>query len=358
MSILTLGAAGDIVVRERLYAGDALIDEGYGETLAYLRQSDLVWGSCEVQFAHHGYRSDAPIAYLVDPAVAGDLGRAGFGLMTVATNHTCDFGPDAFLETLDHLHAAGVGTVGGGKDLTAALVPDQRGINGCRLGTIAVSCLLPPDYAATETRPGIAPLAIEQWPEIHPVLLATEPGAPMRMRSRVRESDLARLRGQIASLRPLVDVLIVSVHWGYGRGDPLAEYQRPLGQALIDAGADMVLGNHAHSPAGIETYRGKPILYSLGNHIAQQDWDNATPDQKAIFSQIDPWSLVCRIGIGKGGIETIEFRATECNRNGMPVLIQEPARALPVLDRFDRLSRGMGTEAEIEGLRLTARFAR
>jgi len=176
------------------------------------------------------------------------------------------------------------------------------------------------------------------------------------MRSRVRESDLARLRGQIASLRPEVDVLIVSVHWGYGRGDPLAEYQRPLGQALIDAGADMILGNHAHSPAGVETYRGKPILYSLGNHIAQQDWDNATPDQKMIFSQIDPWSLVCRIGIGQGGVETIEFRATECNRSGMPVLIQEPARALPVLERFDRLSRGMGTQAEIDGLNLTVRF--
>lgn len=357
MAGFVLGAAGDIVVRKRLYAGDRLVDEGYEATLAYLRKSDLVWGSCEVQFAHRGYRSDAPIAYLVDPAVAGDLGRAGFGLMTVATNHTCDFGPDAFLETLAHLRAAGVATVGGGETLAASLRPDLRDINGCKVGTIAVSCLLPPDYAATEARPGIAPLAVEQWQDIHPIMLATEPGAPMPMHSRVNEPHLTRLRQQIAQLRPQLDILIVSVHWGYGRGEPLAEYQRPLGHALIDAGADMVLGNHAHSPAGVETYRGKPILYSLGNHIAQQDWDNATPDQQAIFSQIDPWSLVCRMSIDKGGVNAIEFRATECNRAGMPGLIQDSERALPVFERFQRLSSGMGTEMQADGPVLTARFS-
>lgn len=352
-----LGAAGDIVVRNRIFGDCGAIDRDYQETLSYLRASDLVWGSCEVQFAGRGYRSDAPIAYLVDPVVAGDLGRAGFGLLTVATNHTCDYGPDAFLETLRHLHEAGVSTVGGGVDLDASFSPDIRKIDGITIGTLAVSCLLPPDYAATETRPGIAPLAIEQWPELHPILLATEPGAPMRMRSRVSPSHLDRFREAIANLRPCVEVLIVSVHWGYGRGDPLAEYQRPLGHALIDAGADMVLGNHAHSPAGLETYRGKPILYSLGNHIAQQDWDNATPDQQAIFSQIDPWSLVCRINIDRNGISAIEFRATQCNEGGFPSLIKEPSLAQPVFERFLRLAASENTKFEISGASLMASFA-
>ncbi|MGO4403582.1 CapA family protein [Bosea sp. RAF48] len=351
-----LGAVGDIVVRSRIYADGEAIDRDYQETLSYLRESDLVWGACEVQFASRGYRSDAPIAYLVDPAVAGDLGRAGFGLLTVATNHTCDFGPDAFLETIRHLNEAGVSTVGGGVSLDASFEPDIREMGDCRIGTLAVSCLLPPDYAATETRPGIAPLAIEQWPEIHPILLATEPGAPMRMRSKVSAGHLDRLRDAIANLRPHVDVLIVSVHWGYGRGDPLAEYQRPLGHALIDAGADMVLGNHAHSPAGLETYQGKPILYSLGNHIAQQDWDNATPDQQVIFSQIDPWSLVSRIHIDSGGISAIEFRATECNKAGFPALLKEPSRALPIFERFLRLAASENTKFEISGASLMASF--
>ncbi|CAH1665934.1 CapA family protein [Chelatococcus asaccharovorans] len=354
---LVLAAAGDIVVRHRLFDERGALHPQYGDTLDYLSQSDLVWGSCEVQFARQGYRSDAPIAYLADPAIAGDLGRAGFGIMTVATNHTCDFGPAAFLETLDHLRTAGITPVGGGRTVAEAMAPHVTVIAGRRIGFLAVSCLLPPDYAATETRPGIAPLRVDQWAEFHPILLATEPGAPLAMRSRVRPEDVERLVEAIRALRPDVDHLIASVHWGYGRGDPQAEYQRPLGHAIIDAGADMVLGNHPHSPAGLETYRGRPILYSLGNHIAQQDWVNATPVQREIFTQIDPWSLVSRIAFGAAGVESIEFRATACDAQGMPNLITSEEAARPILDRFRRLSGTMGTDIEIDGPRAVARFA-
>ncbi|MBR1218265.1 CapA family protein [Bradyrhizobium sp. U87765 SZCCT0131] len=352
-----LAAAGDIVIRHRLFSEGAIAYPGYESTLGYLRRSDLVWGSCEVQFARKGYRTDAPIAYLSDPAIAGDLGRAGFEIMTVATNHTCDFGPEAFLETLEHLRDAGITPVGGGRTVNEAMAPVVRDVAGRRIGFLAVSCLLPPDYAATDQRPGIAPLRVDQWAEFHPVMLATEPGAPLKMRSRIQTEDLETLVNAIRKLRPDVDYLVVSVHWGYGRGDTQAEYQRPLGHAIIDAGADLVLGNHPHSPAGLETYRGRPILYSLGNHVAQQDWANATPVQKEIFSQIDPWSLVCRIEFSQGGVRSIEFCATECDAEGMPNLITSKDASRPVLERFRRMSANMGTAMEIEGHCAIARFA-
>ncbi|UAX95887.1 CapA family protein [Ensifer adhaerens] len=343
-------------MRDRLYKNGVPVHRDYEKTMAYLRAGDVVWGSCEVQFSTAGHRTDAPIAYLVDPAVAEDLGRAGFNLMTVATNHTRDFGIGAFLDTISHLDRAGIATVGGGQDLAAAQAPRIVEVGGTKLGIIAVSCLLPPDYAAMADRPGISPVRVEQWPEIHPVLLATEPGAPMKMRSRAVPEDVQQLIGQIERLRPNVDVLIVSVHWGYGRGNPRAEYQQPLGHALIEAGADMILGNHPHSPAGIETYRGKPILYSLGNHIAQQDWVNATPVQKDIFSQIDPWSMVCSISIEDGRIAQMEFRATQCNSEGMPVLIDDEEEAAPVLSDFQHLSATLGTEMLIDGARMVCHF--
>ena len=354
-SKIIFSAAGDIVLRNRLYVDGNPVSAGYEKTLHYLRQANLVWASCEVQFSTKGYRTDAPIAYLVDPNVAADLGKAGFSL-TVATNHTRDFGPEAFMDTISHLNQAGIATVGGGKDLSAAQAPHVVQIGETKLGVIAVSCLLPPDYAATESRPGIAPIRITQWPEINPVLLATEPGAPMKMHSRALAEDVAVLIAQIKSLRSQVDVLVVSVHWGFGRGNPKAEYQQPLGHAIIDAGADIVLGNHPHSPAGIETYKGKPILYSLGNHIAQQDWDNATPVQKDIFSQIDPWSMVCSIVLDNSEIREIEFRATHCDRDGMPVLIDDADVAAPVFADFKRLSAEMHTETVVDGVRAVCRF--
>ncbi|WP_157136496.1 CapA family protein [Sagittula stellata] len=348
MKTRVMTAAGDIVIRQRLYQDGVPVQPDYERTLDFLREGDVRWASCEVQFARSGFRTDAPIAYLVAPEVAGDLGVAGFDLMTVATNHTWDYGPDAFLESLGHLQEAGVTTVGGGPDIASANTPVIRDLDGLTLGVLAVSCLLPPYYAARDDRPGIAPVRVDQWQELHPILQATEPGAPIPMRSRVDPADADALMDRIAALRPQVDVLIVSVHWGYGTGSPLAEYQRPFGHRIIEAGADMVLGNHAHSPAGLETHLGKPILYSLGNHIAQQDWDNATPVQAEIFRAIDPWSTICRIEMSKSGIEGIEFRATECGRDGMPILIDDSAKAGAVLHRLQELSRGFGTEITVE----------
>ena len=347
---VTMTAAGDIVVRHRLYAGEAPVNPEYETTLNYLRAGDLCWASCEVQFARSGFRTDAPIAYLVDPGVAADLGRAGFEVMTVATNHTCDFGPDAFMESLGHMRRAGIAPVGGGRNLEEAFDPFLCERNGVRIGILAVSCLVPPDYAALESRPGIAPARVEQWQELHPILLATEPGAPIPMRSRVMPGDQSEFLKRVEALRSTVDVLIASVHWGYGRGSPLAEYQRPFGHAIIDAGADLVLGNHSHSPAGVEMYRGKPIIYSLGNHIAQQDRENATEVQREIFSHIDPWSMVCSIQLTRSGVQQISFRATETNQAGMPILLEDPSRSEPVLRAFAEISGVLGTDLQIDGL--------
>lgn len=351
-----LAAAGDIVIRRRLFGGQDF-DRGYEQTNAWLREGDLIWGSCEVQFSNRGYRSDAPIAYRVDAEVARDLGRAGFNLMTVATNHTCDFGEPAFLDTLDNLTKAGITAVGGGKDLSQAMAPVIREVHGLRVGVLAVSCLVPPDYAATSDRPGIAPVRIEQSVDFNPLFMLIEPGAPLRVRSRANDQDQARLTDAVTALRKEVDFVMVSVHWGYGKGEVLAEYQQPLAHAIIDAGADLIMGNHTHSPGALEVYEGKPIIYSLGNHIAQQAWDEATPLQKEIYATIDPWSVVAQCILRPHHVEEIRFRATRCDRViGLPTLVNDPAEAFPVLERLQRISTQFGTSMVIEGAQARALF--
>ncbi|MDV8009499.1 CapA family protein [Rhodococcus sp. IEGM 1318] len=354
----TLSAAGDLVVRERLVeANENVADAGYAATMKYLNEADVTFGSCEVQFTDRGYRTDSPIAYQVDPEVAHDLGRIGFDVLTVATNHTCDFGEVAFVDTLTNLRKSGITPVGGGNNLDEAMQPVITRVGDLAVGILAVSCLVPPDYSATSTRPGIAPIRIDQSIDFDPLLMIIEPGAPLSMRSSAREQDVDRLRSAIVDLRSHVDFVLVSVHFGYGRGDVLAEYQRPLAHAIVEAGADLVLGNHTHSPGPIEIHNGVPIVYSLGNHIAQQDWQGANASQQAIFSAIDEWSVVARFSLEPHHVRGIELAATYCDRStGLPALVTAGAQAEAVFSRIERLSAPWGTKLTTFGDRATVQL--
>jgi poly-gamma-glutamate capsule biosynthesis protein CapA/YwtB (metallophosphatase superfamily) len=342
-----LAAAGDIVIRNRLFGEGAVRSDGYDALMAHMKRADLVWGSCEVQFSRRGFRTDSTIAYLVDPEVGRDLGRAGYEIMTVATNHTWDYGPDAFLDTLVYLREGGVEPVGGGEKPKDAWAPFVRTINGIRVGILAVSCLVPPYYAVLDDRPGIAAVRIRQFAALDPIGMMIEPGGPIPVESMAEEDDVVKLESAIAALRPDVDVLIVSIHWGYGRGTPLATYQRPLAQRVVAAGADFILGNHGHSPTAIEIIGGKPVIYSLGNHVAQQDRINATPRQREIFAHIDPWSVIADIEIQRDGVRSIALRPTACAADGLPVLVEPGALSASILSRLVELSQATGTQVSI-----------
>jgi poly-gamma-glutamate capsule biosynthesis protein CapA/YwtB (metallophosphatase superfamily) len=340
-------AAGDIVIRHPLFGEGAVNSDGFTELMRTMRRGDLVWGSCEVQFSERGFRTDSTIAYLVAPRVGRDLGKAGFDVMTVATNHTWDFGPDAFLDTLENLRAGGVEPVGGGRTPEEAWRPVLREIKGIRIGILAASCLVPPYYAVLDSRPGIAAVRIRQLAALDPIGMMIEPGAPIRVESHAEEEDVEHLAAAIRRLKEAVDIAIVSMHWGYGRGTPLATYQRPLARRIVEAGADMILGNHGHSPTAIEIVQGKPVIYSLGNCIAQQDRANATPRQLEIFEDIDPWSVIGEFEIGREGIRSIRLRPTECRPDGLPVLAPDAVGA-SILERVVRLSAECGTPLALE----------
>ena len=343
-----LTAAGDVVIRHPLFGNGAVNSSGFEELMNFLGTGDLVWGSCEVQFSTRGFRTDSTIAYLVPPRVGHDLGKAGFNVMTVATNHTWDYGPDAFLDTIDNLTEAGITTIGGGRTPEEAWKPMVREINGIRVGILAASCLVPPYYAVLEDRPGIAAVRIRQLAALDPIGMMIEPGAPIKMESFAEPDDVKFLIDAVKKLKAEADVVIVSMHWGYGRGTPLATYQRPLARQIVEAGADMILGNHGHSPTAVEMIEGKPVIYSLGNNIAQQDRINATPRQLEIFEDIDPWSVVAEFEIGRGGVRRITLVPTECQADGLPVIAEDPALSKAILDRVAKLSSRYGTAFRIE----------
>jgi poly-gamma-glutamate capsule biosynthesis protein CapA/YwtB (metallophosphatase superfamily) len=174
------------------------------------------------------------------------LVRAGLDYVSIANNHIGDAGRNGVLQTIRNLDRVGLEHSGAGKDLKAARKPailDANGVKVAILGYDAIARY----YNAGKGRPGNAPLS----------------------RKNVKE-DVAAAREAGA------DVVIVFPHWGVEyRATPFTGQQK-LARQIIDAGADMVIGNHAHWAGAMEVYKGKPIWYALGNFVFDQTWSEPT----------------------------------------------------------------------------------
>ncbi len=266
--VARLAIVGDVVLTA------PLSDAGAADrALARLRQADLVFGNLEGPLTRGGAPADKLMVMRMEPERVADLQALGFRAMSVANNHALDYGSDAFLESLALLRAHGILPVGGGRDLDEAWAPAMVEVGGWRVAFLAAASTLPPGFAAAEGRPGIAPIRVTECYEAVPSLSLEQPGTSPFVHTRAWSEDVEAAQAAVRQARARADFLIVSIHWGVPpfyraphQGD-LAEYQSPLGQALIDAGADLVVGHHPHSLQGIQICHGRPIFHSLGNFI-------------------------------------------------------------------------------------------
>lgn len=177
--------------------------------------------------------------FSADPALIEGLKNAGIDWVSLANNHIGNAGPSGIVETLANLDEWGIAHGGAGANLADARAPSILEIAG---STTSVAILaydtIRLDYAAT----------------------AGKPGSNQMTADRVRK-DVAAARDAGA------DLVIAFPHWGTEYTAEPTKRQRELGRAAIDAGADLVLGNHTHWVGGIEVYHGKPIVYSLANFV-------------------------------------------------------------------------------------------
>jgi len=174
------------------------------------------------------------------------LVRAGLDYVSIANNHIGDAGRNGILQTIRNLDRVGLQHSGAGKDLKAARKPAILEANGTTVAILGYDAIAR-YYNAGKGRPGNAPLS----------------------RKNVKQ-DVAKAREAGA------DVVIVFPHWGVEyRATPFTGQQR-LARQIIDAGADMVIGNHAHWAGAMEVYKGKPIWYALGNFVFDQTWSEPT----------------------------------------------------------------------------------
>ncbi len=270
---LTLLAVGDVSPRHS--------DDGRNleAVRALLRSGDITFGQLEEPLSNRGARQlyaglggplwDGP---LFNPGEGAEqMLDHGFDVMSFAGNHTMDRSEESMFDTIDAMRKVGIPLLGVGADIDAARTPVILESGGMRIGFLGYATVLPGGYAAGPGKPGVAPLRAATFYE----QVDWQPGTPPRIRSFPEPADAEALAADIKALRPQVDVLIVSVHWGvHFEPHTIAEYQYAYAHAAIDAGADAVLGHHAHILKGVEVYKGKPVIYSLNNFLLRPRGDD------------------------------------------------------------------------------------
>ncbi len=236
-----------------------------------LAGGDVVLGNIDVVLSDRGTPVLKWANLQADPRIAHDLRHLGIDVAILANNHTMDYRADALSQCLAAYDEAGIVHSGAGanlKDATASRVIETPH------GTVAilsVSSTLPPESAAGENSPGVAPLKVWQAYKLDESLMAEQPGTVPEVQTWPDQADLDRAVRDVAAARQVADHVLVVTHWGvpsFWRAPShpaIQESQRLIGHALIDAGADAIIGNHAHELHGIEFYAGKPIAYCLGN---------------------------------------------------------------------------------------------
>lgn len=214
------------------------VSDGGGYAVRHLLSAaDLAVVNLEGPAPDHFTYHPHGLVFSFDPRMLKGLTWAGIDAVSLANNHIRNAGGTGVVETVANLDALGIKHAGAGKTLIAARRPAWLTAGGKRIAILAYNSIggFP---AATSTSPGAAPLS------------------------------LAAVRADItAARRAGADVVIVMPHWGVEYTDKRNSVQTTLAPALIDAGADLVLGGHSHWAGPVGMHDGRLIVYSMGNLV-------------------------------------------------------------------------------------------
>lgn len=269
----------------------------------------------------------------VKPHMASIFDDCRFDVLSVASNHAMDWGEDALLDSIELFRSKGIVTVGAGRNLDEARKPAFIDRNGVRIAFLSYCSVLREGYAAGPKKAGIAPLRAHAYYE--PV--EYQAGVPPRVITVPYEEDLENMVADIAAAKKSANAVIVSLHWGiHFIPRMIADYQKTAAHAAFAAGADLILGHHAHVPKAIGVYGGKVCFYSLSNFMMSSS--AKTPHQAEVFQKrygvtLDPdyphlpygadgkRSLIAKAVITSAGVEKTSF---------LPVLIDKQLRPEPL----------------------------
>jgi len=316
--------------------------EEFAELIApVLRQADIRLGQCERTYSLRG--QEPQFAYgpggqhsRLHPDMAGVWNAAGIDIVSLASNHAMDWGPEAMLDTVELFRGMGKIVIGAGRDAEEARKPAIVERNGVKIAILAYCSVLRDGQAAGTGKAGIAPMRAHT----HYAAEEFQPGSPPRVISTPYEEDVRALQDDVRQAKQRADVVIVTLHWGM-RLVPktICTYQPPIAHAAIDAGADLILGHHAHSIKAVEVYKGKVCFYSIGNFMTTgspktspntYDWnliwlpidpECLAPDGRYFFPSHCRMTMVPKIVMSQKGVERVSFLPAFINHRAQPYVV-------------------------------------
>ncbi|MCX8036660.1 MAG: CapA family protein, partial [Candidatus Sumerlaeia bacterium] len=268
---IRLVAVGDLQLSARV--GRAILEHGpkwpFGETLPLLAGADVRLGQLEFFFTRErrGAMPGSEDFTAALPEAADALSAAGFDLLSIASNHSADWGPEGIETTRQILAEKGIAFAGAG--LNEAEANQSAIVERCgrRIGLLAYC----------------------------------KAGAFSARGDRLGSAEIRRqtVLPAVARLKEQVDWVLVSLHWGVEYcPSPLPEDRR-LAREIIEAGAAAVIGHHPHVVQGIEVYRGAPIFYSVGSFL-YNPLDERVVDEKTL--ELRRHSLLVEMILQPGGV--------------------------------------------------------
>lgn len=279
-------AVGDISYSravERIVARESDINYPFAKIGDYLRSADFVFGNLETPITPGENIPNYSMMFRSNPGTEQALKNAGIAIVSLANNHTPNFGQTGLRDTFKYLHQAGIKYVGAGKDNVEAFSPVYLEEKGIRFAFLAYNDddVVPASYEATSERAGTAFMRIDKMIQ------------------------------SVAEAKSQADVVIVSMHSGNEYVENPNTSQTTFARAAIDAGADIVIGHHPHVVQTMERYKDKYIFYSLGNFIFDQPQMQETLE-----------SLLIKIYFSKDGVKRIVLTPAFMEKLAQPKIVQ------------------------------------
>ena len=309
----TMVLTGDSIITRKL---SVFSEPEFLSMIDLIRSVDVAFTNLEVllhDYEPYPMHSSGGTWMRADPEMAGELVWAGFDMVSVANNHTGDYGVHGMRLTMDYVEGAGLVHAGVGESLPEAREAKFLETAQARIALVAVASTFTDHSVAGRTRgdiparPGLSPLRYRSSRVVLPEHLGILRSALMETGQRVpetgdrlsvfgtvlrageepglhtvaNEQDMEEIAAVVSNASRLADYTILSFHsheGGRGRNTP-ADFLIEFAHAMIDAGADVLVGHGPHVLKGIELYRGKPIFYSLGDFIFQNETLQRLPSE-------------------------------------------------------------------------------